>query len=302
MAEARIIDGEAFAARLGEKIAACVAALKKDHGLTPSLSVVLVGDDEASQVYVRNKGRQTEEAGMISATHRLPADTPEDEILDLIAGLNGDETVNGILVQLPLPDHIEKAKVIAAIDPGKDVDGFHTTNVGRLWTGLDAPVPCTPYGCLVMVKETLKSVGDELKGKRALVLGRSNIIGKPMAALLLAEHCTVTIAHSRTEDLAERCREADILVAAVGRPEMVRGDWIKPGAVVIDVGINRVEAPEKGDGKTRLVGDVAFEEAKKVAGFITPVPGGVGPMTIANLLRNAVIAACRQNGLPDPEI
>ena len=298
MTEARIIDGKAFAARLREKIAACVAALKQDHGLAPSLSVVLVGEDEASQVYVRNKGKQTEAAGMISATSRLPTDTPEDELLDLIAGLNGDETVNGILVQLPLPDQIDEAKVIAAIDPDKDVDGFHITNVGRLWTGLDAPVPCTPQGCLLMLKETL----GELKGKRALVLGRSNIVGKPMAALLLAEHCTVTIAHSRTEDLAERCREADILIAAVGRAEMVRGDWVKPGACVIDVGINCVEAPENGAGKTRLVGDVAFDEAKKVAGFITPVPGGVGPMTIANLLRNTVIAACRQNGLPDPEI
>ena len=298
MTEAQIIDGKAFAARLREKIAACVAALKQDHGLVPSLSVVLVGEDEASQVYVCNKGKQTEEAGMISATHRLAADTPEDKLLDLIETLNGDKTVNGILVQMPLPGQIDEAKVIAAIDPGKDVDGFHTTNVGRLWTGLDAPVPCTPYGCLLMLKETL----GELKGKRALVLGRSNIVGKPMAALLLAEHCTVTIAHSRTEDLAERCREADILVAAVGQAEMVRGDWIKPDACVIDVGINRVEAPEKGEGKTRLVGDVAFDEAKQVAGFITPVPGGVGPMTIANLLRNTVVAACRQNGLPDPGI
>ena len=289
MTEARIIDGKAFAARLGEKIAACVAALKRDHGLVPSLSVMLVGDDEASQVYVRNKGRQTEEVGMISATHRLAAETLEGELLDLIAGLNVDKTIYGILVQLLLPD---------PIDPGKDVDGFHTTNVGRLWTGLDAPVPCTPYGCLLMLKETL----GELKGKRALVLGRSNIVGKPMAALLLAEHCTVTIAHSRTQDLAERCREADILFAAVGRPEMVRGDWIKLGAAVIDVGINRVEASEKGAGKTRLVGDVALDEAKTVAGFITPVPGGVGPMPIANLLRNTVIAACRQNGLPDPAL
>ena len=303
MTGAQIIDGKAFAARLREKIAACVAALKQDHGLVPSLSVVLVGEDEASQVYVRNKGKQTEAAGMISATHRLAAGTPEDELLDLIGTLNADKTLHGILVQLPLPDHIGEAKVIAAIDPDKDVDGFHTTNVGRLWTGLDAPVPCTPQGCLLMLKSTL----GELKGKRALVLGRSNIVGKPMAALLLAEHCNVTIAHSRTEDLPERCREADILVCAVGRAEMVKGDWIKPGAAVIDVGINRVEAPEKGDNedgspKTRLVGDVAFDEAKTVAGFITPVPGGVGPMTIANLLRNTVIAACRQNGLPDPDL
>jgi methylenetetrahydrofolate dehydrogenase (NADP+)/methenyltetrahydrofolate cyclohydrolase len=298
MAEAQIIDGKTFAANLREKVATQVAALKQDHGVTPSLSVVLVGEDEASQVYVRSKGKQTEEAGMISATHRLAADTPEDALLELIATLNADNAIHGILVQLPLPDQIDEAKVIAAIDPGKDVDGFHTTNVGRLWTGLPAPVPCTPYGCLLMLKETL----GELKGKRALVLGRSNIVGKPMAALLLAEHCTVTIAHSRTEDLPERCREADILIAAVGQTEMVRGDWIKPGAAVIDVGINRIEAPEKGEGKTRLVGDVAFDEAKQVAGFITPVPGGVGPMTIANLLRNTVIAAARQNGLDDPEI
>ena len=294
MPEAAIIDGKAFAARLREKITACVAALNREHGVVPSLSVVLVGEDEASQVYVRNKGKQTEAAGMISSTCRLPADTPEDELLDLISGLNGDDAVNGILVQLPLPDHICEAKVIAAIDPAKDVDGFHITNVGRLWTGLDAPVPCTPFGCLLMLKETL---GD-LKGKRALVVGRSNIVGKPMAALLLAEHCTVTIAHSRTGDLQKRCLEADILVAATGRARMVKGDWIKPGATVIDVGINRVQDGEK----TRLVGDVDFDAARTVAGAITPVPGGVGPMTIACLLRNTLIAAARQHGLDDPEI
>ena len=269
--------------------------------MTPSLTVVLVGEDPASQVYVRSKGKLTGEAGMGSDTIRLDADTSEQELLDLIDKLNNDDAVNGILVQLPLPDQIDEAKVISTIDPDKDVDGFHVVNVGRLWTGAEAPVPCTPYGCLQMLKETL---GD-LKGMRALVLGRSNIVGKPMAALLLAEHCTVTIAHSRTADLAERCREADILVAAVGRAQMVPGDWIKPGATVIDVGINRIDAPEKGtneDGspKTRLVGDVNFDEAKQVAGAITPVPGGVGPMTIANLLRNTVIAACRQNGLDDP--
>lgn len=238
MTEARIIDGKAFAALLREKIAACVAALKRDHGLVPSLSMVLVGDDEASQVYVRNKGRQTEEAGMISATHRLAAETLEGELLDLIAGLNVDKTIHGILVQLPLPD---------PIDPGKDVDGFHTTNVDRLWSGLDAPVPCTPFGCLLMLKETVR----DLNGKRALVLGRSNIVGKPMAALLLAEHCTVTIAHSRTQDLAERCREADILVAAVDRPEMVRGDWIKPGAAVIDA-VSRRRGVRRGQDGRRL--------------------------------------------------
>ena len=296
MSDAKIIDGKAFAARLWEKIAACVAALKRDHGLVPSLSLVLVGDDEASQVYVRNKGRQTEEAGMISATHRLAAETLEGELLDLIAGLNVDITIHGILVQLPLPDPIDEAKVIAAIDPGKDVDGFHTTNVGRLWTGLDAPVPCTPYGCLLMLKETL----GELKGKRALVLGRSNIVGKPMAALLLAEHCTVNIAHSRTRDLPERCAEAEILVVAVGRPEMVRGDWIKPGATVIDVGINRLE-PAPGADKGRLVGDVDYAGAQGVAAAITPVPGGVGPMTIAVLLRNTLVAAYRNEALDLPE-
>jgi methylenetetrahydrofolate dehydrogenase (NADP+)/methenyltetrahydrofolate cyclohydrolase len=303
MSEAQIIDGKAFAARLRERVAAAVAKLKENHELTPSLTVVLVGEDAASEVYVRSKGKQTVEAGMGSDTIRLSADTPEQDLLDLIKKLNADDAIHGILVQLPLPDRIDEAKVIAAIDPDKDVDGFHVVNVGRLWTGAEAPVPCTPYGCLAMLKETL---GD-LKGKRALVLGRSNIVGKPMAALLLAEHCTVTIAHSRTDDLAERCREADILIAAVGRPQMVPGDWIKPGATVIDVGINRIEAPEKGmkeDGspKTRLVGDVNFDEAKQVAGAITPVPGGVGPMTIANLLRNTVIAACRQKGLADPGI
>ena len=298
MSEASIIDGKALAMRLRVRVAAEVAKLRDDHGLTPALTVVLCGEDPASQVYIRNKGKQTEEAGMVSDTIRLGADTPEEDLLALIEKLNSDAAVNGILVQLPLPGRIDVAKVIAAIDPEKDVDGFHVVNVGRLWTGAAAPVPCTPTGCLQMLKETL----GELKGKRALVLGRSNIVGKPMAALLLAEHCTVTIAHSRTEDLAERCREADILVAAVGRPQMVRGDWIKPGAAVIDVGINRVEAPEKGEGKTRLVGDVNFEEAVRVAGHITPVPGGVGPMTIANLLRNTVVVACRQNGLPIPDL
>ena len=303
MSEAQIIDGKAFAARLRKRVGTAVAELKENHGLTPSLTVVLVGEDPASQVYVRSKGKQTAEAGMGSDTIRLDADTPETELLDLIEKLNNDDTVNGILVQLPLPDQIDEAKVISSIDPDKDVDGFHVVNVGRLWTGAEAPVPCTPYGCLQMLKETL---GD-LKGLRALVLGRSNIVGKPMAALLLAEHCTVTIAHSRTADLDERCREADILVAAVGRAEMVPGDWVKPGATVIDVGINRIDAPEKGLGedgsvKTRLVGDVDFESAKQVAGHITPVPGGVGPMTIANLLRNTVIAACRQKGLGDPDL
>jgi methylenetetrahydrofolate dehydrogenase (NADP+)/methenyltetrahydrofolate cyclohydrolase len=298
MSEAEIIDGKAFAQRVRERVTAAVATLKADHNIVPGLTVVLVGEDPASQVYVRNKGKQTAAAGMESNTIRLDAATPEQDLLDQIETLNGDDAVHGILVQLPLPDQIDEAKVIAAIDPDKDVDGFHVVNVGRLWTGAEAPVPCTPYGCLQMLKETL----GELKGKRALVLGRSNIVGKPMSALLLAEHCTVTIAHSRTVDLGERCREADILIAAVGQPQMVPGSWIKPGATVIDVGINRIDAPEKGEGKTRLVGDVNFEEAQQVAAHITPVPGGVGPVTIANLLRNTVIAACRQKGLDVPEI
>lgn len=297
MTDAAIIDGKAHADRLREKVTAAVGRLKDGPGITPALAVVLVGDDPASQVYVGAKGKQTVAAGMESIEHRLPATTPEADLLALIASLNADPAVHGILVQLPLPGHIDEGAVIAAIDPAKDVDGFHPVNVGRLWSGDPrALVPCTPYGCLLMLRETL---GD-LSGKRALVLGRSNIVGKPMAALLLGDSCTVTIAHSRTQDLAQRCREADILVAAVGRPRMVPGDWVKPGATVIDVGINRIDAPEKGPGKTRLVGDVDFDTAAKVAGAITPVPGGVGPMTICCLLRNTVVAACRQAGLDDP--
>ncbi len=303
MNEALVIDGKAVAAGVRARVAEVVADIKKKRGLVPNLTVVLVGDDPASQVYVRNKGRQTQETGMDSATHRLPVETPEADLLSLIRSLNEDWTCNGILVQLPLPDHIDEGKVLRAVDPDKDVDGFHLINVGRLWTGADSMVPCTPYGCLTLLKQTL----HELTGKSAVVLGRSNIVGKPMAALLLREHCTVTLAHSRTRDLPALCREADILIAAVGRPEMVRGDWVKPGATVIDVGINRVEAPELGtreDGtpKSRLVGDVAFAEVKLVAGAITPVPGGVGPMTIACLLRNTVIAASRQNALPMPDL
>ncbi len=299
MTDAALIDGKAHAARLREKVAGEVARLKADHGLTPALAVVLVGEDPASQVYVGAKGRQTTEAGMESIEHRLPASASQDELLDLIATLNADPAVHGILVQLPLPEQIDEGAVIDAIEPAKDVDGFHPVNVGRLWSGDPrALVPCTPFGCLLMLRETL---GD-MTGKRAVVLGRSNIVGKPMAALLIGESCTVTVAHSRTVDLAERCREADILVAAVGRPRMVPGDWIKPGATVIDVGINRIDAPEKGPGKTRLVGDVDFDSAIKAAGAITPVPGGVGPMTIACLLRNTVVAACRQAGLPEPAI
>ena len=293
MSNAEIIDGKLFAAGLRERVATSVKALK----FKPALAVVLVGNDPASQVYVRSKGKQTIEAGMESIEHRLSAETSETELLTLVDGLNRDPAINGILIQLPLPDQINEANVLAAINPEKDVDGFHVINVGKLWTGQDTLVPCTPYGCYLMLKETLK----DLSGQRAVVLGRSNIVGKPMASLLLKESCTVTIAHSRTKDLTERCREADILVAAVGRPEIIRGEWIKPGATVIDVGINRVEAPEKGlndDGtpKTKIVGDVNFSEAIEVAGAITPVPGGVGPMTIACLLRNTVVAACRQNG------
>ncbi len=295
MAMADIIDGKAFAARLRADIAARVARLKTERGITPGLAVVLVGSDPASEIYVRNKARQTREVGMASFEHRLAAEASETGLLDLVDRLNADPAVHGILVQLPLPDQISEAAVIAAIDPEKDVDGFHVVNAGLLMTGGDGLVPCTPRGAMMLLRDRL---GD-LSGLRALVVGRSNIVGKPMAHLLLREHCTVTIAHSRTRDLAAECRRADILVAAVGRPEMIRGDWIKPGATVIDVGINRIPAPEKGEGRTRLVGDVAFAEALAVAGAITPVPGGVGPMTIAVLLDNTLIAACRQSGV-DP--
>ena len=286
---ARIIDGKGFAAGLRARVAEHVAAL----GFAPGLAVVLVGEDPASQVYVRSKGRATVEAGMKSFEHRLEADAPEEALLSLVGKLNADPEVHGILVQLPLPGHMNAERVIAAIAPEKDVDGFHVENVGRLAVGLPALVSCTPLGCLLLLRDVL---GD-LSGREAVVLGRSNIVGKPMAQLLLRESCTVTVAHSRTRDLPEVCRRADILVAAVGRPGMVRGDWIKPGATVIDVGINRVPAPEKGEGKTRLVGDLDFAEASKVAGAITPVPGGVGPMTIACLLANTLTAACRSRGM-----
>ena len=287
---AKKIDGKAFAVGLRERVGKAVAQLQQDHGLVPGLAVVLVGEDPASQVYVRNKGKQTLEAGMRSFEHKLPDTTAESELLALIDQLNADPDVHGILVQLPLPDQIDSHAVINAIDPNKDVDGFHLINVGRLSTGAAGLVPCTPLGCLMLLKEEL---GD-LSGKNAVVVGRSNIVGKPMASLLLAESCTVTIAHSRTKDLADVCREADILVAAVGRPQMIPGDWVKPGATVIDVGINRIEGAQ---GKTRLVGDVDYASAEAVAGAITPVPGGVGPMTIACLLRNTVQAACAANGI-----
>jgi methylenetetrahydrofolate dehydrogenase (NADP+)/methenyltetrahydrofolate cyclohydrolase len=291
MTQSQIIDGKAFAEGLRRRIGQAVAELKASHGAVPGLAVVLVGEDPASQVYVRNKALQTKEVGMNSFEHRLPASTSEADLLGLIRRLNADAAVDGILVQLPLPKQIDSAKVLDAIDPDKDVDGFHIVNVGRLATGMPGLVPCTPLGCLTLLKDRL---GD-LSGKRALVLGRSNIVGKPMAQLLLNESCTVTIAHSRTRDLAEECRRAEILVAAVGRPEMVRGDWVRPGATVIDVGINRVER----DGKARLVGDVAFAEAERVAGAITPVPGGVGPMTIACLLQNTLTAFRRRRGLTE---
>ena len=292
MDPAKIIDGKAFAEGLRRRIGEAVAQIRSEAGAVPGLAVVLVGDDPASRVYVRNKAAQTREVGMNSFEHRLSAETSEGELLALIGRLNADPAVDGILVQLPLPKQIDAAKVLDAIDPEKDVDGFHLVNVGRLATGLPALVPCTPLGCLMLLQDRL---GD-LAGRRALVLGRSNIVGKPMAQLLLKENCTVTIAHSRTRDLPAECRRAEILIAAVGRPEMVKGDWVQPGAVVIDVGINRVEQ----GGKARLVGDVAFSEALPVAGAITPVPGGVGPMTIACLLQNTLTAFRRRRGLAEP--
>lgn len=281
MTETRLIDGKASAARLRERIAGEVAAL--GPGCQPGLAVVLVGDDPASGVYVRNKARQTVEVGMASFEHRLPATIAESELLALVSSLNADPVVHGILVQLPLPRQIDAAKVLAAIDPAKDVDGFHIVSAGRLAIGLDALVPCTPLGCVMLLKEHLGDLG----GRKTVIVGRSNIVGKPLAQLLLRENCTVTIAHSRTRELPEECRRADILVAAVGSPEMIRGAWIKPGATVVDVGINRIVSIE---GKTRLVGDVAYDEVQGIAGMITPVPGGVGPMTIACLLENTLRA------------
>ena len=298
ISDEKIIDGKAFAAGLRGRVAAAVATLQSDASVTPGLAVVLVGEDPASQVYVRNKAKQTVECGMASFEHRLDAGTDQDTLLALIAALNADESVDGILVQLPLPKQIDAQAVLDAIDPAKDVDGFHVVNAGRLATGGAALVPCTPLGCLLLLQDRL---GD-LSGRHAVIVGRSNIVGKPMAQLLLGANCTVTVAHSRTADLPAMVRQADIVVAAVGRPEMIEGSWIKPGATVIDVGINRVPAPEKGDGKTKLVGDVAFEDAAAVAGAITPVPGGVGPMTIACLLRNTVEAACRRRGLSVPSM
>ena len=297
---ATLINGKAFSAALVDRVGAAVARLEAAHGVKPGLAVVIVGEDPASQIYVRNKGETTLRAGMRSDTHRLADSTRQDELLALIAQLNADAGIHGILVQLPLPAHIDATVVLDAISPDKDVDGFHVVNAGRLAVGLPGLVPCTPLGCLMLLKDQL---GD-LSGLNAIIVGRSNIVGKPMAQLLLGESCTVTVAHSRTRDLPEVCRRADILVAAVGRPEMIKGDFIKRGATVIDVGINRVSSADPvkaAEGKTRVVGDVAFKEAVEVAGRITPVPGGVGPMTIACLLANTYSAACRLNNIqPEP--
>lgn len=294
---AQIIDGKAFAANLRETIKAHVSAFKQTHNVIPGLAVVLVGEDPASEVYVRNKGKMTREVGMNSFEHKLAASTSEKDLLALIDTLNNDPAVHGILCQLPLPDHIDENLVINAIAPHKDVDGFHISNVGLLGTGQKSMVPCTPLGCLMMLRDHHGS----LSGLHAVVIGRSNIVGKPIANLLLRDSCTVTIAHSRTKNIKALCQQADIIVAAVGRAEMVTGDWIKQGATVIDVGINRIDAPERGDGKTRLVGDVDFDSASDIAGAITPVPGGVGPMTIACLLANTLTACARIHDLPEPD-
>ncbi len=294
---AQVIDGKAFAAKVRDQVSEHVKLLKVEHGIVPGLAVVLVGEDPASQVYVRSKGKQTIEVGMHSEEHKLNIATSEADLLSIISRLNSDPAINGILVQLPLPKHLNEDLVINSIDPAKDVDGFHISNVGLLGTGQRSMVPCTPLGCLMMLREHFGS----LSGKDAVIIGRSNIVGKPMAQLLLGDSCTVTVAHSKTKNLKQVVSHADVVVAAVGRAEMVPGDWIKPGAVVIDVGINRIPAPEKGEGKTKLVGDVDYDSCSKVAGAITPVPGGVGPMTIACLLANTLTATCRANGLTEPE-
>lgn len=293
---ARVIDGKASAALVRARTAEAAAALASAHGRAPGLAVVLVGDDPPSRIYVAGKVKATREAGMVSVEHRLPADAGEAEVLSLVTRLNADPAIDGILVQLPLPAPIDPDRVIAAIDPAKDVDGLTTENQGRLASGRPGLRPCTPAGCVVLAREALGA----LSGLRVTVVGRSLLVGRPAALMFLAEDCTVTLAHSRTRDLPAVCREADVLVAAVGRPGLVRGDWIKPGACVLDVGINRVPAPEKGDGGARLVGDVDYGEALAVAGWVTPVPGGVGPMTIACLLRNTVLAACAREGWPAP--
>ena len=295
MSEATIIDGQAVAARLRQRVGAAVEELAARYAVTPGLAAIIVGDDPASQIYVRNKSRACNAAGLASFEHRLPADAPEAAVVALIEQLNRDERVDGILVQLPLPAAVEPQAVLGAVAPEKDVDGFHPLNIGRLWSRQPSLVPCTPLGCLIL----LQGVRAQLAGAEAVVLGRSQIVGRPLAALLVAADCTVTIVHSRSRDPAAICRRADILIAAAGEPQMVKGDWIKPGATVIDVGTNRVAGA---DGAARLVGDVDYEAARAVAGAITPVPGGVGPMTIACLLQNTVIAACRRRGLPDPDL
>src|ERR1700755_1109553 len=292
---AKIIDGKVIAAELRGRVAGEVARVKRDHNWLPGLAVVLVGNDPASEVYVRSKHKQTQEAGMASFEHRLPENVSQDDLLAMIAKLNGDPNVHGILVQLPLPKHLHTETIINAIDPAKDVDGLHPNNAGRLAGGFGALSPCTPLGCIILTK----SVHASLEGMNALVIGRSNLVGRPLVQLLLNENATVTIAHSRSRDLKQLCARADLVYAAVGKPEMVRGDWIKPGATVIDVGINRLPGPQ---GKTRLVGDVAFAEASEVAGAITPVPGGVGQMTVACLLVNTLRAACAIHGLPKPGV
>ncbi|WP_321500784.1 bifunctional methylenetetrahydrofolate dehydrogenase/methenyltetrahydrofolate cyclohydrolase FolD [Breoghania sp.] len=300
---ATLIDGKARAAALRETVAVAVARLKDDAGVEPGLAVVLVGEDPASKVYVSNKIRLTRECGMRSIEHILPEATSQADLIALVERLNADPGIDGILVQMPLPAHIDSDAVVLAIDPAKDVDGLHPVNAGRIVLGKPGLVPCTPQGCVILAKEALaEKNGGDLSGLNALVVGRSILVGKPVALLLQNENCTVTMAHSRTRDLETVCRQADILVAAVGRAQMIKGDWIKPGACVIDVGINRIAAPERGEGKTRLVGDVDFETAVEVAGQITPVPGGVGPMTIACLLANTVRAACRRRGLAEPDL
>ncbi len=295
MSRAQILDGKACAKEVRSKVASAVAMIKGQHGVTPGLAVVLVGADPASEVYVKNKGKQTLAAGMASFEHRLPAETVEADLLVLIEQLNQDKAVHGILVQLPVPAHIDEAKIINAIDPAKDVDGFHVINAGMLATGQDGLVPCTPVGCVILAKQAM----SDLSGLEAVVIGRSNIVGKPVAQLLLRENCTVTIAHSRTKNLKDVVARADLVVAAVGQQELVRADWIKPGAIVIDVGIHRLTLD---GGGTKLVGDVAFDEVAEVAGAITPVPGGVGPMTIACLLRSTVLACCRAHGIVAPDL
>jgi len=297
---AKIIDGKAVAAEVVEKVTAATSRLINDTGVVPGIAVVIVGEDPASQVYVRSKGKRAAECGFHSVTHTMPEETSEEDLLAMVQSLNDDPVIDGILVQLPLPKHIDEGKVIQTIAPEKDVDGFHFINVGKLGTGEtdSAFVPCTPAGSMVLLKKALGT--EDLSGLNAVVVGRSNIVGKPMANLLLTANATVTIAHSRTKDLPQMCSKADILVAAVGRAEMVKAEWIKPGAAVIDVGINRVDAPEKGEGKSKLVGDVAYDESAEVAGSITPVPGGVGPMTIAMLMANTLTGACRRAAVEAP--